>query len=105
MLDVREAARLVLRDPVKINYTTHEFDMSRACLADGDIELCARADMDANGAVSADYSIKGLPLALANVFSPEDLPLSISGMLEGEGNVQKTAQGEWRGTVELRSPT
>ena len=105
VFDVREAARLVLRDPVKINYAAHEFDMSRACLADGDIELCARADMDANGAVSADYSIKGLPLALANVFAPEDLPLSISGMLEGEGNVQKTAQGEWRGTVELRSPT
>jgi len=105
VFDVREAARLVLRDPVTINYAAHEFDMSRACLADGDIELCARADMNANGAMSADYSIKGLPLALANVFAPEDLPLSISGMLEGEGNVQKTAQGEWRGTVELRSPT
>ena len=104
VLDVREAARLVLRDPVSINYVVREFDMSRACLADGDIELCARADMDADGAVSADYSIKALPLALANAFAPEDLQLNISGMLEGEGDVQKTAQGEWRGTVELRSP-
>lgn len=105
VFDVKDAARLALREPVHINYAARGFDVSRACFADGDMQLCARADMDSNGALSADYSIRALPLALAKVLVPPDLPLSISGMLEGQGDVQKTAQGEWRGTVELRSPS
>jgi translocation and assembly module TamB len=105
VLNAKDAARLALREPVKIDYGAGEFGMSRACLADQTTELCARAEMKQTGVLSAEYSIKALPLSLANVLVPADLPVTITGVIEGQGNVRKTAQGEWQGNAEIRSPS
>ena len=105
VIEVKGVARLALRDPVKIEYAAPTFEMSRACLADGDAQLCARATLDAHDHLNAEYSIKTLPLALAKGLLPPESPLRISGVLEGEGKVLNTADGEWQGTVALRSPS
>lgn len=103
-IDVKEVARLELREPVNIAYGRNELDVSQACLVDGEIELCARARMQADGELRADYSLRSVPLSLARIFLPADLPLSIAGAIEGRGEVHRTAQGVLSGNAFISSP-
>ncbi|MGH8174792.1 MAG: translocation/assembly module TamB domain-containing protein [Steroidobacter sp.] len=101
--DIQDAARLALREPVQIVFAKSGLDVSRACLVDGDIELCVRGATRPDGALQASYSLAGVPLALANVFASSDLPLTFAGEIEGRGDIRRTAQGELFGDVQIRS--
>ena len=104
-IDVQDAAQLALREPARIVVAKNTIDVSKACLADGEIELCARGNTQADGALRASYSLAGVPLALANVFAPADLPLKFAGVIEGRGDIRRTAAGELFGEAEIRSPS
>jgi translocation and assembly module TamB len=105
VLDVKDAARLSLRDPANIVVKAKAVDVSRACFVDRDIELCMQGALQPDGSMAGSYSLANVPLALANALSTEELPLQFSGMLEGKGDVRRTAEGELFGNVSLRSPS
>lgn len=105
VLDVKDAARLSLRDPANIVVKAKAIDVSRACFADGDIELCMQGGLQPDGSMQGSYSLANVPLALANALSTEELPLQFSGMLEGNGDVRRNAGGELFGNAVLRSPS
>jgi translocation and assembly module TamB len=104
-IDVKDAAQLALREPARIVVAKNAIDVSQACLADGEIELCARGNTRADGALQASYSLAGVPLALANVLAPADLPLNFAGVIEGRGEIRRTAAGELFGDARIRSPS
>lgn len=103
VLDVRDAARLTLQDPVQIEYLEEATRISQACFADGDIRLCMDANLRADGSLDARYSLADVPLALANALASADSTIVFDGTLGGEGDVQRTAEGELSGGARLAS--
>lgn len=103
ILDVQDAARLALERPVDIAYSPEETRVSQACFADGDIRLCFDANLQADGSLDARYSLRAIPLALANAFASADSSLSFSGTIGGEGDIHRNSEGEMRGTARIES--
>lgn len=105
VLDVQNAARLTLRAPARLVVRQGEFEMSRACLADGAVELCAGGAKQSDGALSASYSLANAPLAIANVLTRGEAPLKFGGAVDGRGEIRRTAQGELQGEALINSPS
>jgi translocation and assembly module TamB len=109
VLDVKEAARLSLREPATIVVKTQDqkmaVDVSRACFVDRDIELCLQGAMQPDGSMHGNYSLANVPLALANSLSSEDLPVRFKGMIEGQGDIRRDADGNLYGNASIRSPS
>jgi len=103
MFDVKDAARLTLQEPVKVAYSPDLVQMSQACFADRDIRLCLQGDRAANGVMHASYTLQNVPLGLANTFAPPSMPLHFEGALAGEGNVESTADGVFKGNANIHS--
>lgn len=109
VLDVKDAARLSLREPANIVVKTQDqkmaVDVSRACFVDRDIELCMQGGMQPDGSMHGSYSLANVPLALANSLSSDDLPLQFKGMIQGQGDVRRDADGNLYGSASLSSPS
>jgi translocation and assembly module TamB len=103
VFQVKDAARLALREPANIVLNKEAAELSQACLVDGRIELCAAGARQADGAIRASYSLANLPLALGNAFATADLPIKLEGTLQGHGEIRRTPQGELFGDVLIES--
>lgn len=102
ILDVKDAARLQLQQPVKVMYAQNEASISEACFVDRAIRLCMQGDAQANGAFNAHYVMESVPLALANVFAT-NMPVSFHGIFNGEGTLSRSAQGGLAGSAQVKS--
>lgn len=102
-LDVENVADLALQNPVEVLYSPAESRISEACFADADIRLCLAGQMQEAGTLQANYSLRNIPLALANAFAGEDSPLAFDGTLEGEGRIERNEDGQFVGDATLRS--
>lgn len=103
VFDVKDAARLALREPANIVLGKGTAELSQACLIDGRIELCAAGALQPDGAIRASYSLANLPLALGNALASADLPIKLEGTLQGHGELRRTPQGELFGDVLIES--
>jgi translocation and assembly module TamB len=103
VVNVKDAARLTLREPANIVVDKDSAELSQVCLVDGRIELCAAGARQADGAIRASYSLANVPLALGNAFATSETPISLEGTLQGHGEVRRTAQGELFGDVSIES--
>lgn len=104
-IEVKDAAKLRLREPANIVLKASAVEVSRACFVDRDIELCMQGNLQPDGSMQASYSLANVPLALANSLSDEELPLQFSGMLEGKGDIRRDAEGNLFGNATVRSPS
>ncbi|MET0293313.1 MAG: translocation/assembly module TamB domain-containing protein [Steroidobacteraceae bacterium] len=96
-----DIANLSLQQPFALQASATKSTLSQACLADGDIRLCAEGEMGEAGTFQARYSVQSLPLKLAQAFAT--LPVGLEGTLDGEGDVRRDAQGSMAGEARLRS--
>ncbi|HEY7638885.1 MAG TPA: translocation/assembly module TamB domain-containing protein [Steroidobacteraceae bacterium] len=103
VVNVKDAARLSLREPANIVLNEDSAELSQACLVDNRIELCAAGARQADGAIRASYSLANVPLALGNALATSELPIQLEGTLQGHGEVRRTAQGELFGDVLIES--
>jgi translocation and assembly module TamB len=103
VINVKDAARLALREPANIVLAKNSAELSQACLVDGPIELCAAGALQPDGAIRASYSLANLPLALGNALATADLPIKLEGTLQGHGELRRTPQGELFGDVLIES--
>src|SRR5690606_21657355 len=103
MLEVKEVARLTLREPVNVVMKSGAVEVSNACFEDRDIELCMQGAMQPDGSMQGRYSLANVPLALANAFSSEDMPLRFEGLFAGNGDIRRDAEGNLFGNASLRS--
>lgn len=102
-LDVKDAARLRLREPANIVVKSEAVDVSRACFVDREIELCMQGGLQPDGSMHGSYSLANVPLALANSMSSDDLPLRFKGLIEGQGDIRRDAEGNLFGNASVRS--
>lgn len=103
VVEVKDVARLALREPANIIVKSKAVDVSRACFADRDIELCMQGGLQPDGSMQGSYSLANVPLALANSLSSDELPLRFQGMLAGHGDIRRDAEGNLFGNASLRS--
>ncbi len=104
-LDARDIAKLALRAPARVSFGGGVFEIARTCLADASSALCAAARVEQDGALEASYSFESVPLALANSLAPDALPGQLRGELAGEGDLRRSADGQWFGAARVRSPS
>ena len=102
VLNVKDVARLSLQAPAHVAYSPQGMSLSQACLADDELRLCLAGRSAADGELAVSYSLHAVPLALAKTFAA-DLPVAISGMLDGEGNLRRTRDGQFVGNATLQS--
>jgi translocation and assembly module TamB len=105
VFNVKDAARLSLREPANIVLGKGAAELSQACLVDGRIELCAAGALHPDGGLRASYSLANLPLALGNALATAELPIKLDGTLQGHGEIRRTAEGELFGDVLIESET
>ncbi|MDY6946405.1 MAG: translocation/assembly module TamB domain-containing protein [Pseudomonadota bacterium] len=103
VLDVKNAARLSLREPANIVVKSQAVEVSRACFVERDIQLCMQGGAQPDGSMKASYSLDNVPLSLANALSSEELPLQFKGLLAGKGDIRRDAGGNLFGTATLSS--
>ncbi|MGH8238159.1 MAG: translocation/assembly module TamB domain-containing protein, partial [Steroidobacteraceae bacterium] len=103
VVNVKDAARLALREPANIVLGKDTAEVSQACLVDGRMELCAAGALQPDGAIRASYSLANLPLALGNALATAELPIKLEGTLQGHGELRRTPQGELFGDLLIES--
>ena len=103
VINVKDAARLALREPANIVIDKDSAELSQMCLVDNRIELCAAGARQADGAIRASDPLANVPLALGNALATSEMPIALEGTLQGHGEVRRTAQGELFGDVLIES--
>lgn len=102
LLDVVGTTKVALQKPVEIEYAPPRIRVSQACLAGTDLRLCARGHAEAAGAFDVAYSLDDLPLELISRVVPA-LPVALTGHINGEGHLQRDANGILAGSASLVS--
>jgi translocation and assembly module TamB len=94
---------LSLRAPAKVNWSPRGFDVSESCLAGEHISACASANQSETGELNAKYRLEHLPLGLIAALAVPDLPMRIEAVIEGDGNIRRTPEGELFGRAQITS--
>ena len=84
-----------------IVYQKGALTLSQLCLSAGEPRLCASADRNAQGAITAKYSLQRLPLQLLATLASGADPLQASGELSGNGQMSIDAHGGIHGNANL----
>ncbi len=96
---------LSLRGPANITAGKGAFEITEACLVDdAQASLCVAANMQASGALEANYSFEKVQLGLANALAPEAMPGQLRGEVAGQGRVRRGEDGQWFGDARIASP-
>jgi translocation and assembly module TamB len=94
---------LSLREPTKVNWSPRGFDVSESCLAGEHISACASANQSETGELNAKYRLEHLPLGLIAALAVPDLPMRIEAVIEGDGTIRRTTEGELFGQAQITS--
>ena len=92
-----------LRQPVKIAYNPRAFSVSETCLAGEQISACVTASQDEAGELNAQYTLEHLPLGLLATLAAPELPVQIEAVIEGNGMIRRTSDGELFGEAHVSS--
>jgi translocation and assembly module TamB len=94
---------LALRGPAQVKVIANTFEISESCLANSQLSACAQAQQTAAGELQARYVIEHLPLALITALTQPDLAYTVKGVIEGKGDIRRTANGALFGNASLTS--
>ena len=94
---------LALREPVKITFNPRAWSVSQTCLAGEQISACATAAQSEAGEINAKYTLEHLPLGLVTALAMPNLPLRIEAVIEGNGDIRRTKEGELFGEAHVSS--
>ena len=103
-LSVAPVPPLALDEPARLVVARSDFELGNTCLAGGEISLCAGVRRD-GGEITANYSIRALPLGMLASLAAPDANLAVDGKLEGSGDLRRTANGVITGRAALGSPS
>ena len=102
-LAIKGAPRLALEAPAQLAWDGQRFTAQEICLAGGGPRLCIAGGGGADGALAARYRIEQLPIDLLAKLAAPDAPFRAEGMLEGNGDVSRSATGALDGNATIRS--
>lgn len=93
-----------LQQPSRLSYDAGAMSLSELCLGAGDPRLCVAAKRDKPGNLEASYRLHELPLALLlNAAGEADLPIRADGLLQGSGEIRRSAAGSLGGHASISS--
>ena len=93
-----------LLQPSRLSYDEGAMSLSELCLGAGDPRLCVAAKRDRPGNLDASYRLNKLPLALLlNAAGEADLPIRADGLLQGSGEIRRSAGGTLGGHASIGS--
>jgi translocation and assembly module TamB len=93
-----------LQQPSRLSYNGGAMSLSELCLGAGDPQLCVAAKRDKPGNIDASYRLRELPLALLlNATGEADLPIRADGLLQGSGEIRRSAGGILGGHASISS--
>lgn len=89
------------QQPSAISWRNGVATLAQLCLSAGDPQLCLSGKRDANGAITASYDLRQLPLQLLASLSPSADPILASGDVSGSGQLTVAANGTLGGKAAL----
>ncbi|MGE7138217.1 translocation/assembly module TamB domain-containing protein [Luteibacter sp. NPDC031894] len=93
-----------LQNPSQLTWNDGAASLGELCLTAGDPMLCVAAKQDKAGNLDASYRLRRVPLALImTAAEASNSPMRAEGMLEGDGNVRRTAAGALSGQANITS--
>ena len=102
-LAVKDAPSLALEAPAQLAWDGKQFNATDICLVGGGPRLCVAGNGGADGSLAARYRIEQLPLALIVKLASPDAPFKADGMIGGNGDIQRSANGSLSGNATLNS--
>lgn len=102
-LAVKDAPKLALDQPAALAWDGKQFTAGEICLAGGGPRLCLSGHGGADGALAAKYRIEQLPVALLTKLAAPDAPFKADGVIAGNGDVRRDANGALNGTATIAS--
>jgi translocation and assembly module TamB len=96
-------ANLALRQPAQVSLAPKRFSISESCLADDRISACVAAEMQETGELQASYRLEHLPLGLIAALAMPDLPVDIEAVVQGNGKINRNADGALFGEAHVTS--
>lgn len=103
-IDYQNLPRWRLQNASQLAYKDGAMSMSDLCLTAGDPLLCVAAKQDKGGNLDASYRLRQVPLALLmTAAEASDSPMRADGIIEGDGNIRRTAAGALSGQANVRS--
>ena len=100
---IKDAPPLALEQPAQLAWDGKQFNASELCLAGGGPKLCVAGSGGADGALTARYRIEQWPLALIATLASPDAPFKADGVLAGNGDFRRAANGALNGTAAIHS--
>ncbi|URL57574.1 translocation/assembly module TamB domain-containing protein [Luteibacter flocculans] len=93
-----------LQGPSQLAWNQGAASMSDLCLTAGEPLLCVAAKQDKGGNLDASYRLRRVPLALLmTAAEASNSPMRADGIIEGDGNVRRTAAGALSGQATITS--
>ena len=102
---IRNAPPLALEQAAPLGWDGRQFSASEVCLAGNGPELCVAGAASADGALAARYRIGHLPLALIAQLASPDTPFKVDGVVAGNGDIRRAANGALNGSATIASDT
>lgn len=102
-LDIKDAPKLALERPASLAWDGKQFNAGDLCLAGGGPRLCLSGNGGADGSLAARYRIEQLPLALIAKLAAPDAPFKADGVIGGNGDIRRNANGALDGTATIAS--
>lgn len=102
-LEPKGLPRWRLLQPSQLSYNDGAMSLSELCLSAGTPQLCVAAKQDKAGNLDASYRLHELPLALLMSAASSNMPMRGDGVLDGSGQIRRTAAGALNGTASITS--
>ncbi|GAA0722113.1 translocation/assembly module TamB domain-containing protein [Dokdonella soli] len=100
---IKGAPPLALEQPAQLAWDGQQFSATEACLAGGGPKLCVAGSGGADGALAARYRIEQLPIALISKLASPEAPFRADGVIAGNGDLQRAANGALNGNATIHS--
>lgn len=103
VLAVKDQPEWTLEAPAAIALKDGAATVGDICLTSNGPKLCFSATQGADGAANARYRIERLPLTMIAAIAAPDAPFTLTGEINGQGDVRRSADGALNGTAQIGS--
>ena len=101
-LDVARVPPLKLAEPARLVVTGDSLELTNTCLTGEDVAVCVAARRDPRS-FAANYSIRALPLGVLLALAAPQAAVTVTGNLEGSGDLRGLGDGSLSGRATLTS--
>ena len=102
-LAVKDQPEWKLEQPAALALKDGAATVGDICLTANGPRLCFSANQGADGAANARYRIEHLPLAMIAALAAPDAPFTLTGEIQGQGDIKRGADGALNGTAQIGS--